>query len=380
MKQVYYVGFYNGKHCKNRDETEANIAGSMKMDFVKECIKELGYRVILVSITVNKIPGLYKMEHVIIDEKEEHYYLPYFSIPNKKRGVGANITALFSLYFFAMFKFHKDDIVINYHSLAYGFFFRRLNIIKKIKWIPQIEEMYCMSRKDYQDTNYLKKEEKMLQNADGYLFVNDLLPKRYANGKPYAVSYGNYKVFCDQKTCDDTNIGVVYTGIINDDRGVFKIIEAIPLLPQKYSLHILGFGDDENMKRMHNLLDKINDKSTCQRVFFYGTKTGEDYTEFLSTYQIGVSLMDTSDAVSLNAFPSKILAYMGHSLFVVSSKSQCIVNSKVSDLLYYCDNTSESIATAIQKISVEQVNKSADRLNFMKQEFIIDLKKVLEGC
>jgi glycosyltransferase involved in cell wall biosynthesis len=379
MKQVYYVGFYDTSKCKKRKQTSSNIAASMKMDFIIQCLKELGYKVIIVSLSVNKTPGLYKMEHVIVDEKEEYYYLPYISLPIWKSDFIARKTALISLRLFGLCKFHKHDIVINYHSLAYGLFFRRLKALKNFRWIPQIEELYCLSRKDYQDINYLAEEEEMFSGADGYLFVNDLLPNRYANGKPYAISYGNYKIFCDNKERNNSNIGVVYTGIINEDRGVFQIIEAIPLLPDKYSLHILGFGDDVNMKRMYKLIEKTNNDSPKKRIFFYGTKTGGDYTQFLASYQIGVSLMDTSDDISLNAFPSKILAYMGHSLYVVSSKSECIMKSKVSDLLYFCDNTPDSIAATIQQIDVEKDNMSTNRLELMKQEFSDDLKKVVEG-
>ena len=38
-------------------------------------------------------------------------------------------------------------------------------------------------------------------------------------------------------------------GIINEDRGVFKIIQAMEKLPENYQSYILGFGD-ENISRL----------------------------------------------------------------------------------------------------------------------------------
>lgn len=378
-KDVYYIGYYHGKNCKHRKCADINIASSMKMDFIIHCLKRLNYNVHLVSITISNKPGIYRTEYVKVDDKEDHYYLGYFGIKIGGRVRGAGRIAILSLLHFARKHFNRNSIVINYHSLDYGTLFLKLKSKLNFMWYPQIEEIYCLSRKDYQNPQLLQKEAAMFKGADGYLFVNDLLASKYADGKPYAVSYGNYKIFLEKPAYQGNEIGIVYTGVINEDRGAFRILDVMEQLPEQYKLHILGFGNEENLRRFHEKLTALNARSKRPRIYYYGTKTGSEYTDFLGKYQIGVSLMNTEDEIAQNAFPSKILAYMGHSLFVLSSNSECVVKSRVAKELYFCENTVESIADAIMKIPVHEKNTSADCLKKMETDFLQDLKQVLEG-
>lgn len=221
----------------------------------------------------------------------------------------------------------------------------------------------------------LEKEVRMFSAGDGFLFVNDIMAERYGLGKPYAVSYGNYNVYARKEVFQGEKIGIVYTGIINKDRGAYRIIDAMKHLPSKYELHILGFGTEENMRQMWEHIGIANEKG--ERVFFEGTKTGKDYTEFLLRHQIGISLMDTSAEISENAFPSKILAYLGHSLFVVSSKCPSIINSRVADVLYFSGESEEDIAKAILQVPVYEANSGAEKLEQLKAQFLNDLENVL---
>ena len=380
MKCIYYVGFYHGRNCKYRQECNENIAASMKMDFVINSLKKLGYKVILLSLTLNNAGGYIQQENIVIDEQEEHIYLPFFSLKLGRKVIGAGKSAKCALYRFGKKHFHKDDRVIVYHSLAYGDLFQKLQKKCKIKLITQVEELYSLSVLDKQNVDFLKKEEAMFADSDGLLLVNDVLIDKYAKDKPYAVSYGNYKVFTERDiNISNENIGIVYTGIINEDRGIFRIIEAMKYLPNQYSLHILGFGSENHMKRLADEIKKFNENQIKDRIFFYGTKTGEEYTKFLNDYQIGISLMDTSDEIGMNAFPSKILAYLGHSLLVVSSKSECIVKSKVAECLYFCENTPEDIAKTIDNIPKGEHISPCKHLKVLEKKFVEDLDNVLNS-
>lgn len=379
MKFVYYVGFYHGKNCKYRKKCDENIAGSMKMDFIISSLKKLGYKVILLSISIDNSGGYKKEERIVVDEQEEHIYLPYFSMKLGRRKIGAVDSAIRALYRFGKKNFKKDDKVIVYHSLAYGNVFKKLHKKCDIKLITQVEELYCLSVLDQQNKDFVEKEEAMFMGSDGLLLINDVIVEQYAKDKPYAVSYGNYKVFTDKEIrIDDQNVGIVYTGIINEDRGIFRLIEAMKYLPQKYTLHVLGFGSDNHMERFQKAIRDFNHNQVKERIIFYGTKTGKEYTDFLSNYQIGVSLMDTSNEIGMNAFPSKIMAYLGHSLLVVSSKSECIVKSKVADVLYLCENNPEDIAKTIESIPVGVHMSPSNHLRELENQFINDLDNVLK--
>lgn len=378
---VYYIGFYNGDKSINRKSCISNIASSMKMDFIIKSLKKIGCFVNIISLTVPSKAGWYPMERIQIDEKEILYYLPVFKLNIFERGLYSGKTSLLFLFIWGLKNLKKDDTVIIYHSLDFYHIIILLKKIIKFKLVIQVEEIYSLAKKEYCKERKLKREEKLIAIADDYLFVNDILPRKYSMNKPFAVSYGNYTVF-DERTdvsINSKNIGVVYTGVINKERGAFKIISAMDLLPNNYSLHILGFGKKSDMEKMYGLISKVNSTAGVEKVKFYGTKTGEEYTKFLSDFQIGVSLMDNSNDISTTAFPSKILAYLGHSLFVVSNKNKCITESKVRDLLYFCDDNPNSIATTILNIDVTKPNHAAEKLRILENVFQNDLKKVIDN-
>ena len=378
MQKIYYVGNYSGKECVHRKPTKENYAGTMKMRFIIEELKKLGYFVEVVSLAVDRECARAIEERITIDGQEEHYFVPYkgVKIMGQIRATGAN--AVKELYSYLYRTVQEGDIVIVYHAYAYSKELDKLKKKKKIRLIKQIEEVYCLSHYDVLDKSKLEKEERMFVKSDGYLMINEGLAKKYANNKPYAISYGNYLVYNERDIDMTGNIGIVYTGLISRDRGAFSSIQAMKYLPDNYSLHILGFGNEEDMVKMREMMSEINNH--LERVFFYGTKTGDEYTDFLSHYQVGLSIMDTKDEIAANAFPSKILAYLGNSLLVVSSKSKCILESKVADYMIYCDdNSPERIAQAISSIPPMVYHNPSRILKDLEIDFMRDLKNVIEA-
>lgn len=377
---LYYIGYYNGDKSAKRKNCLSNIAGSMKMDFIIKALKNIEVSVEVVSITIPPDQGWYPIERVRIDENEEYYFLPVLRINIFGRTLYANKVSVIFLFLWGLKNLRKNDIVIVYHALPLYPVVGWLKKIFNFRLIIQIEEIYSLSNNRHNVRRKIKKEEAAIAIGDGYLFVNDVLPQKYAMSKPFAVSYGNYTVFNERKnnTVATSNIGIVYTGIINEERGVFRIISAMDFLTDNYSLHILGFGEKANLEKMHRIIANVNTKAGFEKVKFYGTRTGEEYTKFLSGFQIGVSLMDSSEDVSTTAFPSKILAYLGHSLFVVSSKNKCIMESKVKDLLYFCDDDPNSIANTILSIDFTKPNYAAEKLRLLEKTFQNDLEKVVD--
>ena len=125
-------------------------------------------------------------------------------------------------------------------------------------------------------------------------------------------------------------------------------------------------------------MKRINEEEGYEKIKFCGTKKGEEYTRFLVNNDIGVSLMDVNDEVAQNAFPSKIMAYLGHSLYVVSSKCEAITQSKVAHLLYFCDNEPKNVAETILRVPVREQNDMKGELEKLETIFIKELHKVLE--
>lgn len=190
-KIVYYIGFYDGKYCHRRGNTEQNLAGSMKMDFVIQSLKKLGYKVVIVSLTQGNRCFAVK-ERYSVDENEQYIYLPYAAIKWNGKLKGCSRTMQFFLKKFIQSNLKKNSILISYHSLVYGEILTKLHKKIGFKWYAQVEELYCLSRKDFYSPDQLQKEEKMFDTADGFLLVNDIMKEKYAKGKKCAISYGNY--------------------------------------------------------------------------------------------------------------------------------------------------------------------------------------------
>ena len=378
MKEIYYIGAFYGADAKFRENTNANPAGTMKMTFIIQALKKLGYKVIVVSIASDNAPGFHILEEIPVDDRETHVYVPYVSFSLKGKICGKRSVEIFlKRYLTKVLK--KTSTVVSYHSLAYGKMLSDLHRKIGFRWCPQIEEIYCLSRGELFDADFLRQEEKMFEDGDGYLFVNDLLPQKYAKEKPYAVSYGNYQVYSEKNPAPSGVVNMTYTGIINDDRGAFLLLESMKYLPSQYRLNILGFGTEKNMNRFYDTMARLNAEFGEERIRFFGTKSGKDYSEFLIHNQIGISLMDDDVHISTNAFPSKIMSYLGHCLYVVSSKTASIVNSKVADVLYFCDNEPQSIADAILSVPLQEENRAAEKLQELEKDFIRNLEKVIEG-
>lgn len=380
MKTIYYVGFYSSPEDKlQRKNVRQSIAGTMKMDFILKCLRKLDCKIVLVSIMPSRDSGFQSQETFVINDRETHVYLPALVL----RVFGKNIVrGDFSLFFLKRFmqkNVTKDDVVISYHSLIFGQLFQKLRRKIGFRWVNQVEELYRLSAEAHKNKELLNQEEKMISGADGYLFVNDLMPLRYANGAPFAVSYGNYTVFVEEGVREKRNsdeIVLAYTGIVNHDRGIFDLLDAMEILPQQYKLHILGVGLKEDMEHLHRRIKEINEEAHDQRVLFCGTKTGKEYTEFMRQCDIGCSFMDEGSDFSA-AFPSKIMAYLGHGLHVVSSSTECIKRSRVADLLTFCSKEKTSIAYAILSIQPDGLTGCSKQLHEMENNFIQELKIVI---
>lgn len=380
MKTVYYVGFYSSPEDKiQRKNVRQSIAGTMKMDFILKCLRKLDCKIVLVSIMPSRDSGFQPQETFVINDRETHVYLPAFVLRVFGKNVVRGDLSLFFLKRFMQKNVAKDDVVISYHSLIFGRFFQKLRKKLGFRWVNQVEELYRLSAEAHKNKALLGQEEMMIRGADGYLFVNDLMPLRYSDGTPAAVSYGNYTVFIEEtgySQKENGDIILVYTGIVNRDRGVFDLLEAVELLPDRYKLRILGMGSKEDMDYLYKRINNINEQAHTQRVWFCGTKVGKEYTEFLRGCDIGCSFMDEGSDFSA-AFPSKIMAYLGHGLHVVSSSTECIKQSRVADILTFCSKESESIANAILSIRLEKLTGCSNRLRELETKFVQDLKLVI---
>lgn len=378
-KRIYYVSFYDGKACSDKRKTRSNIAGSILTEGLIRALKNIGYKVILISPMAPERQGIFPEEHIVIDEQEEQYFLACQQIKIMGKLRGGTHAAINSLKNFIRKHVKKDDIVISYHSLGYGRMFDNLRNTIGFKWIAEIAEIYCLSQGDYLAPELYEDELGMFANADARIFLGDNLKNKYKKSDMDLAFYGNYEVFCPHKKLPDKTINLAYTGIINKDRGVITIVDVMKYLDKKYRLYILGHGKNENIDFLKERIAEENKQFTEERIFFCGTRTGKEYDEFLADKHIGISLITQQGTIADNAFPGKMMSYMAHSLFVLSSDNPGIRNSKLGSHIYFCNNDPDSIAHALKTIPTNDGCSNGEFLGSLENDFEEQLKDLLES-
>src|SRR5690606_35053088 len=103
---------------------------------------------------------------------------------------------------------------------------------------------------------------------------------------------------------------------------------AMNYLPNKYRLHILGFGNNSDIEELKKLINYVNKEKGYECCRYYGSLDGEKYSEFLLDCDIGLNPQKEGEYMDF-AFPSKILSYLAHGLEVVSTRIKSVEQSKV---------------------------------------------------
>ena len=218
------------------------------------------------------------------------------------------------------------------------------------------------------------------------IFPTELLNEKInTQKKPYAIIHGTYQVEPDRK-CNifqdelQKKIHCVYAGTFDPRKGgAIAAAAAAEFLPENYHIHILGFGNDEEKKKMQDLIAKLASKTVCG-ISYDGLLSGEDYIRFIQSCDIGLSTQNPDAAFNATSFPSKILSYMANGLRVVSIRIPAIEGSAIGEHMYYYDRqTPEEIAKAI--LSVDMSDKTDPRtiIADLDVDFQKQLGRILEG-
>lgn len=383
MNTVHYIAYYGkADNCRDLHIAPSSIT---KASYIISAIKRAGFKVSVFSTAETKKRffchyGYYE-EH--IDEQETNIYIDTFGSKYKFVRILAILWAMFQLFFYLVTKVKKGEQVLIYHSCLYRlpiYWARKFN---KFRLILEVEEVYtnaipCSER--------LKRRElRFIESADRYIFITELLNQKFnLNNKPYCILYGTYQVEPVRHiSFDDEKIHVVYAGTFCKHKaGAYRAISAAEFLDDRYHLHIIGFGSDDEKLAVQDAIEKIRGKTACT-VTYDGLLRGEQYTDFLQKCHIGLSTQEPEGEYNETSFPSKVLSYMANGLRVVSIKIKVLEICKVANLLYfYNDNSGEKIAEAIKRIDINDGYNSRVILSELDREFCRAIVQVvsLDNC
>lgn len=271
----------------------------------------------------------------------------------------------------------EKDTVIAYHSLQTADIFFAYKRKNNFKFILELEEIY----QDVVNCGQKKAawERKVITAADGYILATEALSKEIPAERPYIVINGTYHSEPERDVgFADGKIHCVYAGTFDPTKGGAAAAAAAEFLPEKYHVHILGFGTEEQKKQLQGLIATVQKKTKCT-LTYDGLKSGEEYIRFLQSCQIGLCTQIPDARYTETSFPSKVLVYLANGLRVLSVRIPAVENSEVGGILYYYDTQSpQEIANAIMNIPMKEDYGSRQLLNQLDKDCERNLKRLLE--
>ena len=358
---IQYLSYYGNEKC--REKRAYVLAATNKIDYIVDAIQACGDSVEIISMSPSQ--GRAAKSYTYDDDGVAVHMLASLDTSFKLwRPVNRLLMHLQLLLYLLRQK--RDARVLVYHSLGYMKTVAFAKKMRRFRLILEVEEIYGDVTGD---AKTVAREMAFFPLADSYIFPTQLLDEKINTAKkPSVIIHGTYKVEADRncKFGDDEihrhnkrMIHCVYAGTFDPRKGGAVAAAAAEYLPNNYHIHILGFGSDEEVRKMKALIAEISNRSEA-RVTYDGLLSGEDYIRFIQSCDIGLSTQDPDAAFNATSFPSKILSYMANGLRVVSIRIPAIERSAIgSEVIFYNEQTPEAIAAAILKVELDGHNSKA---------------------
>ena len=346
---VYYAVYYSTKDSGR----VKNYAGEDKVDYICKAINEAGENVLILSNAKTTERRYAKKEILHLFQSTDLLY--FSSLP--RRGIALHaidvIWGYIQLFLFVLLKVKKTDTILVYHSLGYRGLWGLLRKIKHFNYLLEVEELFQTF--EASNSSYKKHEHKVFKHPDAFLFSNALLEEEInKEHKPAVIINGVYKPAERQVKPRGEVIKAVYAGSLEKQKGVDYLIPAADYLPKDYEIHIIGFGTDNDVKRIEGLIAKSTGKVSYDGVF-----KGNAYSEFLQSCSIGLCIQDENDEFNKYEYPSKIFSYLSNGLQVVTNDLIQLRKSEVFPYLHIAKSKrSAAIAEAIMSCADSEIDSN----------------------
>lgn len=372
---IYYIGYYSQQG--NQQTRKIVLSAVNKMDYIINTINSLGNSQTIVSCSETKEKCGYIGDEIKLKDNVNLKTFRTFGRKNTFTKLADMVFIKLQMFFYLLKRLKKDDIMLVYHSPYYCNTVKLLRKIKKCRLILEMEELYSDVSGD---KKLHRKELSVCRSADAFIFPTVLLNAAVnCKGKPFSVIHGTYNVENErEKIFNDGKVHVVYAGTFDPRKGgAVAAIAAGEFLPEKYHIHILGFGSDKEKENIKNQISEVS-KKTKATVTYDGLLSGEEYIRFIQSCDIGLSTQNPDAKFNSTSFPSKILSYMANGLRVVSIKIPAIEKSAVGNYMYYYQKqTPAEIADAIKSVDLNDNYNGREIIAGLDKQFIESIKHIL---
>lgn len=358
---VYYAVYYSTKDSGR----VKNYAGEDKVDYICEKLNEIGEDVLILSNAKTTERCFAKKEKLHLFRTTDLLY--FSSLP--RRGLALHaidvIWGYIQLFLFVLLRVKETDTILVYHSLGYRGIWGLLRKIKRFNYILEVEELFQAF--EASNSSYKRHEHNVFRYPDAFLFSNALLAEEInKEQKPAVIINGIYKAADRQVKPSEKVIKAVYAGSLEKQKGVDYLIPVADHLPDGYEIHIIGFGTDNDVKRIEGLIAQSEGK-----ISYDGVYKGDAYIEFLQSCNIGLCVQDENDDFNKYEYPSKVFSYLSNGLQVVANNLVQLRKSEVFSYLHIVESKEPAaIASAIISCTKSEIDSKEilKKLDYAFQE------------
>lgn len=381
-KEIKYIGFYDRPDSLYKRASA--LSATNKMDYICDAMQRAGYDVHLISPSwfTDKNAGWTKQATFQLGAHKKLTLCPSFGTSNRWTQYIKIIFSLIWLLFFLLAHTRDGETILIYNATWLSLPVRIAKLIKRFRFILEIEEI----NSDVWDMKefFRRQEQKLITSTDSYIVASDILAEKLPH-ENIIILYGAYSDNSDtfsQKPAKFNNkfINLVFAGEIENTRcGAYTAVQCTKLLSKEYLVHILGYGNEVDIKRLNSEIAEVNMYLGRQACIYHGTLIGSQFSDFLHNCDIAINSQKEGSYME-TAFPSKILSYLSHDLRVVSTRINSIQKSKLSSLIHFSANDSpEAIAQTIRSIDLAETFDSRLIIGRLDEEFLVNIKTLLEG-
>lgn len=387
---IFYINNYYNDAFKTKREPLSFLAAKNKIEYILYLLKCNKFDFFNISYGFTKNTGIFKKEKF----SDEFIYLPCvnFCKKNKYNIISLMFMNIF-LFIYILRNISKDDVVILYHEPLMMPVIKLAKFIKKFKLILEVEELYFTNNKRNRIKNFVYKvnETLIIKSSDAYITVNDLVKRHIDNitkGKNSIICYGNYNLVYEFEKMrssvlegfTDRKIKILYSGLIDNVRGAFTVLQLAKKLENRYEIIITGYGEEEQLKRFTKEIDKINSDFGYEKVKFYKELNNKDYLKVLRSSDICLNCQNDKDEFAKYSFPSKIINYLCFNKIVISNNMPSVINSKLAKCMVFADlNDLDDFAKKIEEIDINKQVSYTDIIKKLDLETRMNFKKLLNS-
>jgi glycosyltransferase involved in cell wall biosynthesis len=216
-----------------------------------------------------------------------------------------------------------------------------------------------------------------VEKSSGFRLLTRLRPEATAGQASAATGVMDIEDSFQKK-----NIRFLYSGSLDESRGIPLILDALALLPEEgWQIEVTGTGP------LRSRVEAVcADPKWRGKLFFHGSLPTPKFNELVSTCHVGINAQRSDDPVSAVTFPSKVFFYLSSGLTVLSSIASEVEAICGAACLYFREDTARSLAAEmtalIHSLEKKQIctNLAAVEQAYSIQGTAERLKRLLELC